>query len=98
VWPPGHHRQKFELWHRLDLAGKTQRHGVPKDPLALGMLWELQDGYLAGVPVSIQKAFFGGLARLARMACTKRSGKPKLKNSGGQVRPVSDASSPQWPT
>jgi hypothetical protein len=31
-------------------------------------LWELQDGYLAGVPVSLQRVFFGGLARLARMA------------------------------
>jgi hypothetical protein len=58
----------FELWHRLDLAGKTNRHGVPKDPLALGLLWELQDGYLAGVPVCLQRVFFGGLSRLARMA------------------------------
>jgi mannose-6-phosphate isomerase-like protein (cupin superfamily) len=68
VRPPGHHRQMFELWHRLDLAGKTNRHGVPKDPLALGLLWELQDGYLAGVPVCLQRVFFGGLSRLARMA------------------------------
>jgi hypothetical protein len=68
VRPPGHHRQMFDLWHRLDLAGKNNRHGVPKDPLALGMLWELKDGYLAGVPVCRQKVFFGGLARLARMA------------------------------
>jgi mannose-6-phosphate isomerase-like protein (cupin superfamily) len=68
VRPPGHHRQMFELWHRLDLAGKTNRHGVPKDPLALGLLWELQDGYLAGIPVSFQRVFFGGLSRLARMA------------------------------
>jgi mannose-6-phosphate isomerase-like protein (cupin superfamily) len=67
VRPPGHHRQMFELWHRLDLAGKTNRHGVPKDPLALGLLWELQDGYLAGIPVSFQRIFFGGLSRLARM-------------------------------
>ena len=37
VRPPGHHREMFELWHRLDLAGKTNRHGVPKDPLALGL-------------------------------------------------------------
>jgi len=68
VRPPGHHRQMFELWHRLDLVGKTSGHGVPKDMLALGLLWELQDGYLAGVPVSLQRVFFGGLARLARMA------------------------------
>jgi mannose-6-phosphate isomerase-like protein (cupin superfamily) len=66
VRPPGHHREMFELWHRLDLAGKTNRHGVPKDPLALGLLWELQDGYLAGVPASVQRFVFGGLARLAR--------------------------------
>jgi mannose-6-phosphate isomerase-like protein (cupin superfamily) len=68
VRPPGHHRQMFELWHRLDLAGKTDRHGVPRDPLALGLLWELQDGYLAGLPASLQRVFFGGLARLARVA------------------------------
>ena len=68
VRPPGHHRRMFELWHWLDLAGKTNRHGVPKDPLALGLLWELQDGYLALVPASLQRVFFGGLSRLARMA------------------------------
>ena len=67
VRPPGRHREMFELWHRLDLAGKTNRHGVPKDPLALGLLWELQDGYLAGVPASLQRLVFGGLARLARL-------------------------------
>jgi hypothetical protein len=31
-------------------------------------LWELQDGYLAGIPVSFQRIFFGGLSRLARTA------------------------------
>ncbi len=46
VRPPGHHREMFEVWHRLDLAGKTNRQGVPKDPLALGLLWELQDGIM----------------------------------------------------
>ena len=30
VRPPGHHREMFEVWHRLDLAGKTNRQGVPK--------------------------------------------------------------------
>ena len=67
VRPPGHHRQMFEVWHRLDLAGKTNRQGVPKDPLALGLLWELQDGYLAGVPAPLQRLVFGGLARVARL-------------------------------
>lgn len=66
VRPPGHHREMFEVWHRLDLMGKTDRRGVPKDPLALGLLWELQDGYLAGIPASVQRVVFGGLARVAR--------------------------------
>jgi mannose-6-phosphate isomerase-like protein (cupin superfamily) len=67
VRPPGHHREMFELWHRLDLAGKTNRHGGPKDPLALGLLWELQDGYLAGAPALLQRLVLGSLARLARL-------------------------------
>ena len=67
VRPPGHHREMFELWHRLDLAGKTSRQGVPVNPLALALLWELQDGYLAGVPASLQRFVFGGLAHLARL-------------------------------
>jgi mannose-6-phosphate isomerase-like protein (cupin superfamily) len=66
VRPPERHREMFELWHRLDLEGKTNRQGVPKSPLAIGLLWELQDGYVAGVPAVAQRLIFGGLARLAR--------------------------------
>jgi hypothetical protein len=66
VRPPGRHREMFELWHRLDLEGKTNRQGVPTSPLAIGLLWELQDGYLAGAPPVAQRLVFGGLARLAR--------------------------------
>lgn len=67
VRPPGRHRRMFELWHRLDLEGKTNRRGVPVNPLLLGLLWELQDGYVAGVPAFVQRFVFGGLARLARL-------------------------------
>jgi mannose-6-phosphate isomerase-like protein (cupin superfamily) len=80
VRPPGHHREMFEMWHELDLAGKTNRHGVPKDPLALGLLWELQDGYLAGVPVSLQELSFGTLARLAHLVgYEEKWGKPTCR-------------------
>ena len=68
VRPPGRHRAMFELWHRLDVAGKTNRQGVPTNPLALGLLWERQDGYVAGIPEPVQRLVFGGLARLARLA------------------------------
>ena len=66
IRPPGRHMEMFELWHRLDLEGKTNRQGVPTGPLSLGLLWELQDGYVAHVPAFAQRLVFGGLARLAK--------------------------------
>lgn len=67
VRPPGQHRTMFELWHRLDREGKTTQHGVPKNPLWMGLLWEYQDGYIAGIPRCVQRIVLGGLARLARL-------------------------------
>lgn len=58
----------FELWHRLDRDGETVGPGVPRNPLWLAVLWELQDGYVAGVPPAAQRLVFGGLARVARRA------------------------------
>jgi mannose-6-phosphate isomerase-like protein (cupin superfamily) len=66
VRPPLQHRRMFELWHALDTAGATTRSGLPRNPLALALLWQAQDGYLAGVPAWLQHAIFGGLARLSR--------------------------------
>lgn len=67
VRPPGQHRAMFELWHRLDLEGKTNERGIPTNPLWLALLWERQDGYVAGIPAPVQRIVFGGLARLARL-------------------------------
>ncbi|SFA74141.1 Mannose-6-phosphate isomerase, cupin superfamily [Amycolatopsis marina] len=67
VRPPLRHREMFELWHRLDVAGRTSRSGVPRNPLALALLWERQDGYLAGVPAVVQRLLLGGLATIARL-------------------------------
>jgi mannose-6-phosphate isomerase-like protein (cupin superfamily) len=66
VRPPGQHRAMFELWHRLDREGRTVGPGIPRNPLWLGVLWERQDGYIAGPPPAVQRLIFGGLARLAR--------------------------------
>ncbi|ASO21681.1 mannose-6-phosphate isomerase-like protein (cupin superfamily) [Actinoalloteichus hoggarensis] len=65
--PPLQHRRMFEFWHELDSRGRTTRAGVPTNPLDLGLLWELQDGYIAGPPAWLQRFLFGGLARLARL-------------------------------
>ena len=72
VRPPMRHREMFELWHRLDSAGRTTRAGVPRNPLALALLWERQDGYIAGVPPVLQRFLFGGLARIARLTRYER--------------------------
>ncbi|MYR05125.1 cupin domain-containing protein [Gordonia sp. SID5947] len=66
ISPPAHHREMFETWHRLDAEYRTNRFGVPRNPLDLATLWELQDGYLAGIPAWLQRLVFPPLARLAR--------------------------------
>ncbi|MBF6216028.1 cupin domain-containing protein [Nocardia puris] len=66
IRPPAQHWEMFRLWQRLDVDGRTTRGRVPRNPLALALLWELQDGYIAGVPAAVQRIVFGGLAATAR--------------------------------
>ncbi|MEU1982680.1 cupin domain-containing protein [Nocardia sp. NPDC019395] len=66
VRPPLRHWNMFSLWSALDEAGATTDSGVPRNPLALALLWELQDGYLAGIPAWPQRAVLGSLAAIAR--------------------------------
>ena len=66
VRPPGRHRAMFEVLHALHATGRLTRTGLPRSPLSLGLLWGLQDGYLAGPPPWLQRALLGGLDRLAR--------------------------------
>ncbi|WP_433560711.1 cupin domain-containing protein [Nocardia sp. CA-151230] len=66
IRPPLQHWQMFRLWQALDAAGKTTRAGVPRNPLALALLWDYQDGYIAGIPPVLQRIVLGGLALLAR--------------------------------
>lgn len=66
IRPPLRHWQMFQLWQGLDAAGRTTRNRVPRNPLAVALLWKYQDGYLAGVPAVVQRIVLGGLAALAR--------------------------------
>lgn len=65
--PPGRHRAMFELMHRLDCAGKTNKQRIPTNPLLLALLMERTDAYLPGLPVMLQKLIFGSLTGLARL-------------------------------
>jgi hypothetical protein len=42
------------------------------DPLALALLWDYQDGYLAGIPSWLQHAVLGRLAAIATRAGYQR--------------------------
>lgn len=66
IRPALRHLDMFALWSALDRAGATTRSGLPRNPLALALLWELQDGYLAGIPAWPQRAILGTLAAIAR--------------------------------
>ncbi|MEV0337203.1 cupin domain-containing protein [Nocardia sp. NPDC050717] len=66
IRPPLRHWAMFEFWWGLDTTGRTTAGKLPRNPLALGLLWEYQDGYLAGPPAPLQRLVFGGLAALAR--------------------------------
>lgn len=97
IRPPLRHRAMFELWHRLDLEGKTNRQGVPTNPLALGLLWERQDGYVTGLPASLQGLVFGGLARLARLVGYEDRWESRLGAEGRAVKETqSGKTPPRW--
>ncbi|APU16470.1 MULTISPECIES: cupin domain-containing protein [Actinoalloteichus] len=80
--PPLQHRRMFEFWHQLDRRGRTTRAGLPINPLDLGLLWELQDGYVAGLPASLQRFVFGGLGRLARRLRRNSAATPDESSAG----------------
>lgn len=77
IRPPLRHWEMFRLWQALDAAGRTTRSGVPRNPLALALLWDYQDGYLAGIPAGVQRVVLGGLARIARRAGYERRWLPR---------------------
>ncbi len=66
IRPPLRHWEMFRLWQALDAAGRTMRSGIPRNPLALALLWDYQDGYLAGPPALLQRVLLGPAAALAR--------------------------------
>jgi quercetin dioxygenase-like cupin family protein len=65
IRPPGNHWQMFMLIHKLETEGKLNKKGIPSNPLWLGLAWKSMDGYIAGLPVTVQKVVMGGLARIA---------------------------------
>ncbi|XID94524.1 cupin domain-containing protein [Paenibacillaceae bacterium WGS1546] len=67
IRPPGRHWEMFALIHKLEVEGKMNPQGIPRNPLWIGAAWGAMDGYIAGPPKLAQKIVLGGLARLARV-------------------------------
>src|SRR4028119_992769 len=45
---------------------KTNQKAIPKNILELALIYELSESYIVGMPLFLQKAIFGALARVAR--------------------------------
>src|SRR5215212_2160893 len=67
IRPPRRIETMLEATHGLARDGKTNRNSVPKNPFQLALLVELSESYLPRIPIPVQRAIFGGLARLARV-------------------------------
>ncbi len=69
--------QRFEetvrVAYGLARDGKTTASGLPKHPLQLALLFELGDTYPVEIPLWLQRAIFGPLARLAHWRKVERT-------------------------
>lgn len=66
VRPAGLHQQMFEITFRLAQQGRLTAKGMPKTLTDTAVLWELMEGYVAGVPPWLQRWILGRIARRAR--------------------------------
>ncbi|MEU0875430.1 hypothetical protein [Nocardia brasiliensis] len=56
------HREMVQLWHNLDIAGKSTGRRVPRDPHASALLRDYRDGYLTDLPAWARRAVPDGPA------------------------------------
>jgi len=58
--------EALRVAYGLARDGKTNAKSVPRNILQLALLYELGESYLVGMPLSMQRAVFGLLAKVAR--------------------------------
>jgi mannose-6-phosphate isomerase-like protein (cupin superfamily) len=66
VYPASDFEDHLHAAFGLARDGRTTKHGMPKNPLDLALLFELSDTFLLGMPMFFQSAVFSPLAALAR--------------------------------
>jgi hypothetical protein len=66
IWPADDFEKTLRVADGLAGDGKTSKRGVPKNPLELGLIYQLAQSYQPRMPLPMQKAIAGTLARIAR--------------------------------
>jgi hypothetical protein len=66
VTPAGQFERFIRSMYGLAIDGKTDKKGMPKNPLHLVLALQAADFYFAGVPHGLQKALLGLLGGIAR--------------------------------
>lgn len=67
VRPARTFEQSLRVSYGLAADGKTTRHGIAKNPLLLGLHFQLAETYLPGIPLWIQQFGGGLLASLGKL-------------------------------
>jgi mannose-6-phosphate isomerase-like protein (cupin superfamily) len=66
IRPARNFEQSLRAAFGLARDGKVNQKGVPKNIWELALIYELSESYIVGMPLFLQKAIFGALARIAR--------------------------------
>ena len=66
IRPARHFEETIRIVYGLARDGKVNAAGLPKNPLHLGLIFEIGDTYPASLPLWLQRAIFGPIAALAR--------------------------------
>ncbi|MBW5447331.1 cupin domain-containing protein [Cohnella sp. CFH 77786] len=72
IVPARHFEPTLRIAYGLACDGKTNKNGIPKNVLALAVIFQLGESYLAGMPIWLQKGIFGLLYRIAKWAGTEK--------------------------
>ena len=66
IRPARQFEQGIRVAYGLARDGKTTRRSIPKNIWHAALLFDISETYLRSIPVMLQKAIFGTLARIAR--------------------------------
>ena len=73
IRPARRMEEALRVAYGLARDGKTNAKSVPRNVFELALLYELGESYLVGMPLLVQRAVFGVLAKVARWRGVEKS-------------------------